>query len=66
MTSYPDSSDLGPEHKILDYYSLMDDIALLARGMGWSVRDIKLLSVRERRYWAKWVATVVENARAKR
>jgi hypothetical protein len=59
-----DGQPLNPEHRLLDYYSLLDDIAIITRGMNWSLRDIKRLSVRERRYWCKWVATIAENARA--
>jgi hypothetical protein len=60
----PDSSRETPEHKLLDYHSLLEDVAIISRGMGWSLRDIKGLSVRERRYWRKWVAAMVENAKA--
>ena len=62
MTSSSDSDP--PEHKLLDYYSLLEDVAIITRGMNWSLRDIKSLSVRERRYWSSWVATMMENARA--
>lgn len=66
MTSSQGSSSSAPqpEHKLLDYYSLLEDIAIITRGMNWSLRDIKSLSVRERRYWSKWVATMMENAKA--
>jgi hypothetical protein len=43
---------------------MLEDVAIITRGMNWSLRDIKSLSVRERRYWSKWVATILENARA--
>jgi hypothetical protein len=62
VTSSPGSSEV--EHQLLDYYSLLEDVALITRGMNWSLRDIKSLSVRERRHWARWVATMVDNARA--
>lgn len=62
MTSSPGSSEV--DHKLLDYYSMLDDVAIISRGMNWSLRDIKSLSVRERRYWGKWVAVLLENARA--
>ena len=67
MTSSQDSEDdapIAPDHRLLDYYSLLDDIAVITRGMNWSLRDIKRLSVRERRHWSSWVATIAENARA--
>lgn len=43
---------------------MLEDVAIITRSMNWSLRDIKSLSVRERRYWSKWVATIMENARA--
>lgn len=68
MTSSQGSPDetnaLKPEHRLLDYYSLLDDIAVITRGMNWSLRDIKRLSVRERRHWSNWVATMAANAKA--
>jgi hypothetical protein len=67
VTSSQDSEDdtpLKPDHRLLDYYSLLDDIAILTRATTWSLRDMKRLSVRERRHWSAWFTTMMENARA--
>lgn len=45
----------------LDYYKLFDDVAIIAKGFpGWTLRDIKSLTVRERRYWVKLVLALAE------
>ena len=60
MNYSPDSSEV----ELLDYHSMLNDVALITRNMGWSLRDTKSLSVRERRHWSSVVRIMVENARA--
>jgi hypothetical protein len=62
VTSSPGSSEI--EHRLLDYYSMLNDIVVISRGIGWSLRDIKSMSVRERRHWSSVISVMVENARA--
>lgn len=45
----------------LDYYTTLNDVAIIAKGFpGWTHRDIKSLTVRERRYWTKFVLALAE------